>query len=164
MKLCEFPIDQKWKLAYRATEDGFSSRRFHAKSLGCRNNLAIIRTQNGNIFGGYTDLEWKQEPLGYARDPNAFVYSLVNTFNLPLKFNCIDAKNAIYRRPGFLVEFGNDLVISSNSNENKCLSHLMERYQNAEFAANPDVKEEPTKFLAGIETFCTTEIELFFKV
>ncbi len=161
IKLCEFPIDQKWKLAYRATEDGFSSKKFHEKSIGCRNNLAIIKTSNGHIFGGYTDLEWKPEPLGYARDANAFLFSLVNSFNSQLKFNCIDPKNAIYRRPGFMLEFGNDLVVVSHSDENKCLSHLNERYQHPDMNADPAIM---TSFLAGTDTFYTTEIELYFKV
>lgn len=162
IKLCEFTDGQTWKLAYRATEDGFASKKFHAKSNGIRSNLIIIKSGNGNIFGGYTDLDWKPEPLGYAKDPNAFLFSLVNQNNVPMKFKCVDAKSAIYRRSGFLVEFGNDLVISSNSNEcNRCVSHLNERYQ------HPDMTIDSTltrKFLAGSENFLTTEIELYYKV
>ncbi len=31
MTLCELPIDQKWILIYRASQDGFEASSFHAK-------------------------------------------------------------------------------------------------------------------------------------
>jgi len=60
-----------------------------------------------------------------------------------------------------MLEFGNDLVVVSHSDENKCLSHLNERYQHPDMNADPAIM---TSFLAGTDTFYTTEIELYFKV
>jgi len=31
MKLCQFSLNQKWKLLYRASVDGFGSDHFHKK-------------------------------------------------------------------------------------------------------------------------------------
>jgi len=55
MTLCEFPIDQKWNLIYRASQDGFEAANFHSECDNKPNTLIIIKSENGNIFGGYTE-------------------------------------------------------------------------------------------------------------
>ena len=59
MNLCEFPIYQKWNLIYRATQDGFEARDFHSKCDNKSDTLIVIKSTNGNIFGGYTVRNWK---------------------------------------------------------------------------------------------------------
>ncbi len=43
MSLCEFPIDQKLSLIYRASQDGFEASSFHSKCDNKPNSLTIIK-------------------------------------------------------------------------------------------------------------------------
>ena len=44
LSLCEFEVDQKWNLIYRASQDGFEAAKFHAKCDNNTNTLIIITT------------------------------------------------------------------------------------------------------------------------
>ena len=63
IKLCEFPVHQKWQLVYRATDHGFGFKDFHAKCSGQNRCLTIVKSESGNIFGGYTDGAWSKSLL-----------------------------------------------------------------------------------------------------
>ncbi len=43
-----------------------------------------VKSINGNIFGGYTEQSWCGNGSNKA-DPNAFIFSLINKHNRPLK-------------------------------------------------------------------------------
>jgi hypothetical protein len=43
LALCEFPANQKWKLLYRGSRDGFSAKAFHSKCDYKANTLTIIK-------------------------------------------------------------------------------------------------------------------------
>jgi hypothetical protein len=94
ISLCEFPVDQKWTLIYRASQDGFEASSFHDKCDDKPNTLIIIKSTNGNVFGGYTEQSWSGS--GYKVDPNAFIFSLINQDSEPLKMKCICSDEAIY--------------------------------------------------------------------
>jgi hypothetical protein len=49
---------------------------FHSKCDDKPNTLIIIKSINGNIFGGYTEQSWSGK--GYRFDPNSFIFSLNN--------------------------------------------------------------------------------------
>ena len=56
MDLCEFGLDDKFKLIYAASGDEFSSRDFHAKCDNRSKTLIVIKSEPfGYIFGGYTE-------------------------------------------------------------------------------------------------------------
>jgi len=63
LSLCEFSIDQKWNLIYRASQDGFEAAKFHARCDNKPNTLIIIKSTNGNVFGGYTEQTWNHWKL-----------------------------------------------------------------------------------------------------
>ena len=50
----------KLMLIYRASKDGFSVDNFHQKMGDTINNLTLIRSDVGDIFGGFTKLSWEQ--------------------------------------------------------------------------------------------------------
>ena len=50
----------KLMLIYRASKDGFSIDNFHQKMGDTINNLTIIRSDVGDIFGGFTKLSWEK--------------------------------------------------------------------------------------------------------
>jgi hypothetical protein len=95
MTLCEFPIDQKWNLIYKASQDGFEASSFHSKCDSKPNTLVLIKSEIGNIFGGYTEQSWSDNNV-YKSDSNAFIFSLINRLNKPVKINCSNIYEAIY--------------------------------------------------------------------
>ena len=89
MELCHFPEDQKWQLKYRASRNGFHSKDFHSKCDGIEETLDVIKTTNGNIFGGYTDKAWSSHNEN-KDDPNTYIFSLVNKEDASFKTICSD--------------------------------------------------------------------------
>jgi hypothetical protein len=169
MNLCEFPIYQKWNLIYRASQDGFEARDFHSKCDNKSDTLIVIKSTNVNIFGGYTERNWKgsnHESVD-KDDPNAFFFSLVNKDNKPLKMNLCDEEDGGIRcnnsnGPIFGGNHGDsDLVIGDKSNKNtdncSSLDHYYE-HPDYEFQSN-----EAEKFLAGSKNFQVSEIEVYTK-
>src|SRR5690606_5344295 len=68
---------RSWKLAYKATKDGWSSYDFHRLMDGKGENIVVIQSTNGYIFGGYTPISWASSG-SYSYDPKSFLFSLVN--------------------------------------------------------------------------------------
>lgn len=162
MKLCNFPINQKWRLLYRATNDGFLADDFHAKCDGFKNTLTIIKSKNSNIFGGYTEAEWSGH-LVYKEDPNAFIFSLVNSDAEPLIMRCSKPQFAIYCSHTFGPVFGLspcDIAIEHNSNVKKSYSNLGCSYHHPKYC---DGSYEALTFLAGSRHFQAVDIEVYYK-
>ena len=65
-----------YKLIYRATEHGEEAEVFHERCDEIEGTLTIIKTKEGNIFGGYTSLSWDPEDESEKKDNDAFVFSL----------------------------------------------------------------------------------------
>ena len=65
-----------YKLIYRSSEHGKDAEDFHEKCDDIEGTLTIIKTKEGNIFGGYTSLSWDPEEEAEKKDNDAFVFSL----------------------------------------------------------------------------------------
>jgi hypothetical protein len=87
LELCEYSPRDKWSLLYRGTRDGFGSNDFHSKCNGKSNTLTILKAEESKfIFGGFTSVSWESPVYGeYKSDPSAFIFSLTNKDNKPLK-------------------------------------------------------------------------------
>ncbi len=74
-------------MLYRGTRDGFGVKAFHSKCDGRSNTLTIFKAkQSSNIFCGFTSVNWESSTYGtFKSDPNAFLFSLTNKDNQPLK-------------------------------------------------------------------------------
>lgn len=46
------------KLIYRGSRDGFLDLNFHYRCDNRGKTLILIKSFNGEIFGGYTDIPW----------------------------------------------------------------------------------------------------------
>ena len=77
-------------LLYRATRDG-EIETFHQKCDNKNDELVIIKTKKGLVFGGYTEKGFKNTG-GYMKDENAFVFSYSNK----KIYNNMKDKDAIY--------------------------------------------------------------------
>ena len=162
-RLCKFPSDQKWKLLYRATRDGFSGENFLSKCDGIANTLTIIKSEHGNIFGGYVEKAW-DSTIDYVlhNDPEtkAFIFSLVNKENNPFTAECDLDCVEISCRSRYWLTFGNtDICIASDSNLNrKSFSDFGISYEHIDYRARETRSES---ILAGSYHFQTVEIEVF---
>jgi len=105
---------------YRASRDGFQAFNFHSKCDYYSGTLTLIKSSNGNVFGGFTTANWNSG--SYATDSNAFLFSLINQFNDPVKLNIKSdmIQYAIYAYPSYGPTFGtgHDLHIADQSNLN----------------------------------------------
>jgi hypothetical protein len=92
LKLCEFSSNDKWSLLYRGTRDGFGAKDFHSKCDGHSNTLTILKAKESSyIFGGFTTVHWESSTNGKWKSyPNAFIFSLTNKDNKPVKMKIID--------------------------------------------------------------------------
>ena len=157
LNLCEFNSKDKFKLLYRASEDGFASNDFHSKCDGKANTLTILKA-NDFIFGGFTEATWD----GVSRhkpDPNAFLFSLTNKDNKPCKMN-IDPnqhQKAIWCHSGNGPTFYGGIIIYSNANT-RSQSNLGFCYKHPQYAYGSN---EAKSFLAGSENFQVSEIEVY---
>ena len=157
-ELCEFNLEDKFELLYRASEHGFGSNYFHSKCDGHAKTLTIFKA-NGYIFGGFTEATW-DGVSGDKSDPNAFLFSLTNKENKPCKMN-IDPnqhQKAIYCKSGYGPTFYGGIIIYSNANTG--CSNLGSSYKHPQYAYGSN---EAKSFLAGSEDFQVSEIEVYQK-
>lgn len=62
LKVWLYPVSNlpaKWKLCYRATDNGWGSSTFHSQCNGLGTSLTFIKVGE-YIFGGYTDINWRK--------------------------------------------------------------------------------------------------------
>jgi hypothetical protein len=127
--LINIPQNQTLKMIYQASRDGFSSYTFHSKCDGVLGTLTVIKSNSSNnIFGGYTQADWSGYGV-YKYDLNAFLFSLINAFNNPIKMLVTNPQYAIYSYPYYGPTFGsgNDLSISNYGSY--CYSNLGNAYK-----------------------------------
>jgi hypothetical protein len=118
MKLCNFSPSQNLKLIYRASEHGFAIKNFHLNCDNQPNTFIIIKTTNRNVFGGFTEQDWSGRGLGkWKTDQNAFLFSFIKKDGKPIILKCSKPSYAI-NCSDFNIQFGTDLIIADNSNEN----------------------------------------------
>jgi hypothetical protein len=163
IKLCEFSPNDKWSLLYRATRDGFGSDDFHSKCDSHTNTLTILKAKGSEfIFGGYTTIDWESS-YKWKSDPNAFLFSLTNNENKPLKIKIDSNKHqyAIRCFSGCGPSFGFDIHIADNANiRMDSFSNLGFSYKHPQYAFGTDVAQT---FLAGSKWFQLDEIEIYQK-
>ena len=104
----------KITLLMNSNRDGDSTKSFMNKCKGKCPTLAVIKTTNGYVFGGYTTQMWKE---GKVKDNNAFVFSI----NKKRKYNIKQPEHAIGFRMNSYWDFGygyNAIVIWENCTKN----------------------------------------------
>lgn len=168
LKLTNFPVNSGIKLLYQASRDGFSTVNFTQKCQNQSGTLTVVKVQNSsNIFGGYTRAAWATQQ-GYRNDSNAFLFSLVNQYNLPTILNVTNSWSAIYSGSGsqYCMPFfgygisNADLFIADQSNMNQnSFSNLGQSYRlPMSFAYGSAAAQS---FLAGSFYFQVNEIEVY---
>ena len=164
--ICEFSLKQKWTLIYRASRDGFKADNFHSKCDDKPKTLVIIKSTNGNVFGGYTEQSWSSPSNDVdILDTKAFIFSLINQDNRPLKIKC-SPNNGIRCNKDWGPMFGgkkgnSDIVIADASNLNsESFSHFGHYFKHPDYVFRSN---KANSFLAGSHKFRVAEIEVYLK-
>ena len=168
--MCEFSEADTFQLIYKATADGFTANDFHTKCGSIKNTLTIVKTCANYVFGGYTSQDWSavsgREPNTLIKDAkadeNAFIFSLYNYENNPLKLKCVNPQRAISCNINYGPIFGfglADFVIFDSSNTNKSsYSYLSNCYKHPTY---PKGSLKAKRFLSGNFHFKAVEIEIY---
>jgi hypothetical protein len=86
---------KQFKLLWRGSRDGFGASKFHGRCDGHANTLTVILDTDGNIFGGFTPVEWESWG-GWKADniKKSFLFTLKNPHNIaPWQFAFYAEKN-----------------------------------------------------------------------
>jgi hypothetical protein len=164
LKLCEFKWHQEFELLYRGSLHGFRVDDFHSRCDNIPKTVTLVKAaESGCIFGGYTQTTWDKS-YKVKTDKNAFIFSLVNKENKPVKVNVAKGKEdlAIWNIDGPC--FGiNDLSISLPLfKDSKDSITGYSRFGFAYVLPNyPLGSEQAKNFIAGSETFKIEDIEVF---
>ncbi len=148
--------NKTWKQCYQASRNGMSSSTFHSLCDGLLGTLTIYKTSNNFIFGGYTQADWSYSYFSsYSYDSNAFLFSLINNYNTPVRLNVTNPDMAIYSYPysNLFPSFGSgiDLYVSDSYS-----------YSNLGSSYNLPYGSSAHTFLAGSQSFQPIEIEVYY--
>jgi hypothetical protein len=165
INLCDFDKFSKFRLVYRGSTDGFSGYCFHKHCDPIENTLVIIKTSESYIFGGFTKHNWSGKNI-IKLDPDAFIFSLYNKDNAPIKIKCTPGLIAIQCYPQYGAVFGgNDICIHKIIKEHKLgyinYSNLGDSYRHPLYKED---REKARNFLANSKEFNVVEIEVFQKL
>jgi len=155
---------QEWETIYVATRDGFQGSNFHKKCDGQGPTVTVIKSSNGNIFGGYTKCKWASNN-NYSYDAASFIFSFVNSLKRPLKFEHSGPNmNSIYNSAGYCPTFGSghDIHLCSNCNtSNGSYSNLGYSFPFTDCPGFSYNGESAKNLLAGSYNFTVSQIEVF---
>ena len=149
------------ELLYRGSKDGFDASKFHSLCDNQGATITFAKSQQGNIFGGYTDIAFVH--AGYkAGSGNSFLFKLTETGKYQ-KLKCIKKDKEVYHHSDHLPTFGDghDLFFANNCNQNTS------SYSNpgSSYQAPPGTthnSEEGNAYLTGSNyNFQVVEIEVF---
>jgi hypothetical protein len=152
-----------WKLIYKASKDGFAVNDFHKCCDAKGGTVTVIKSTNGNIFGGYCPKPWDQSN-NYAFDQSSFLFSLVNADKKKYQFKQIttNASYSIYGASSYGPTFGggHDIYIVGGSNTTTG-SYSNFGYNFDSTAVGGYGSTQAQAFLAGSYNFQTIDIEVY---
>ena len=138
----------KYRLLYRATRDGDSSKIFHLKCDNYHNLIVLVETKEGKRFGGYTSSKFKgANPMKI--DNSAFLFS----FDLKKIYNITKDNYAIDCNPKSGPSFsGGSLFIPEN---------FFEKFGKIGAAGGPYKFGKDYELNNGKKNFLVKELEIF---
>jgi hypothetical protein len=145
--------DTAWTRIYKGSRNGFEPQYFHRTCDGHRKVLIIIRSTEGYLFGGYTNVAWNS--IGqYTYDSGSFIFTLFNPYNIVpthYKLNLGKESNAIYDGSDCGPCFGgNDIYVESG---NQCTFGFPSTYA--------DTTRKGNKTFTGANTCTIDEMEVY---
>jgi len=148
-------------LKFQASVHGFSSTSFHSKCDGILGTLFVAKSPlNSNIFGGYTEADWSGN-YQFKNDPNAFLFSLVNSYNKPVKMPILYPSTALFTDPSYGPTFGSGYDANFDGELNFNSFAIGSSYELPSFLKT---NESIQSFLGGAQTttpFVPFELEVY---
>jgi hypothetical protein len=150
-----------FKILWRGSRDGFDVSEFHRRCDGHTNTLTVILDTKGNIFGGFTPVEWESRS-GFKGDDSlrSFLFTLKNSHNIPARRFVLKPENRdfaieCYSDYGPYFGSGADICVSDKCNVNADI------YSSFGYTYKNDSGVEGEKLFAGSRNFEVKEIEVF---
>jgi hypothetical protein len=162
---------KRFNLLWRGSRDGFTAKEFHLRCDGRANTLTLISDTDGNIFGGFTPVEWESPASWFGnsvrlRKPKgdsslrSFLFTLKNPHSVPpRKFALKEEKenSAIYCSSTCCAAFV-DIYVFDNCNANRdSYTRIGTRCSNSAYANDTAFED----FLTGAGEVTVKEIEVF---
>jgi hypothetical protein len=152
---------KRFTLLWRGSRDGFRGRDFHGRCDGHGNTLTLIEDTAGNIFGGFTPVEWESPQRSKSKaDPSlkSFLFTLKNPHNVPARKFALKTEkkdDAIYCESSYGPHFWDLRVLDNcNANIDSFTYNFGHTYAN-------DTGRDGETFLTGSNGFIVKEIEVF---
>jgi hypothetical protein len=151
---------KQFTLLWRGSRDGFGASDFHNRCDRHPNTLTVILDTDGNIFGGFTPVEWES---GWKEkgDPSlkSFIFTLKNPHNVParrfaLKAEKTDQAIRCYSSHGPYFLGGIAVSDNCNANTDSFTKFFGNTYTN-------DTGLDAKTFFTGSSKFQVKEIEVF---
>jgi hypothetical protein len=155
--------EKQFVLLWRGSRDGLHATDFHSRCDGHANTLAVILDTDGNIFGGFTPVEWESASGKYKSDNRlrSFLFTLRNPHNTPAMTFALKPErkeSAIDAHSSYCPIFGGGYVLlvysRCNTNTNSHMHCLGHAYTNDSGVAND-------KLFTGSTNFKVKQIEGF---
>jgi hypothetical protein len=164
-------------LLWRGSRDGFGGDEFHRRCDGHANTLTLIQDINGNVFGGFTPVEWESTTSTKADDSlRSFLFTLSNPYCVrPHRFALREEMKEFAVRcqserslgcgPAFGYDWHGccDISVSANAEGNFCCTEFAIDWRESPYA-------DPTLYangalcrylFTGTESVVMKEIEVF---
>jgi hypothetical protein len=152
--------NQRFSLLWRGSRDGFTAADFHHRCDNHANTLTLILDTKGNIFGGFTPVEWKSGNWHLKADHSlkSFLFTLKNPHNFPARRFGLKAQEqtrAISCSSNLGPFFGHGIGVYDNCNRSSFnMTFLGDNYTN-------DTGLDEKTFFTGSGEFQVKEIEVF---
>jgi hypothetical protein len=151
-------------LLWRGSRDGFGVRDFHGRCNGHAPTLTLIQDIVGNIFGGFTSVEWESRTEDFHESFKAdlslasFLFTLKNPRNFLARKFALNV-NKLHRAIGCLTSrgphFGDEISICSGCNVKPY------RWSELGYSYANDTGLDGNTVLTGSQQFIVKEIEVF---
>eukprot|EP00979_Chaetoceros_neogracilis_P003672 scaffold652_cov188-Chaetoceros_neogracile.AAC.18 len=146
------------KLLYRASRDGWTAADFHAMCDDKGATITVVKSSDGYIFGGYTDVAWGTDN-DYKFSSVSFLYSLkdhagIGPVKMPIKSH--KTEHAVFHIQNYGPGFGSvgDLNITTNAHESASSQSTIGNTYELPACADKN-------FLTGSLYFTVSEYEVF---
>jgi len=156
-------LKKKWKLIYRGTKDGFGANDFHKNCDNQGPTITIIKSNHGNIFGGFNKNPWSSNNQNTQSMEN-FLFSYKNKNSkkpIQIKSANSNTQYSAYNGSSYGPTFGggHDLYICNSCNSvGSSYTNLGHTYTLIGYTYG---QQNTKDYLAGSYNFTVIEIEVY---
>jgi hypothetical protein len=173
---------QQWLWLWCGSRDGYTAEEFHRRCDGHANTLTLIEDTDGNVFGGFTPVEWESRVwTGTSKDMvkgddslRSFLFTLRNPHGVPPRKFALKEEmkgSAIYCNSHCCADSAEcDIHVSDNCNNTQTMISACRYSRNSSCTRIGTLYEGDTAYandtqfkfvFTGHEEFKVKEIEVF---